>query len=392
MNRESRPYFILGVSQLESIKESQEVVNFVPKDFGYEIDGFPENRLKHKNDPQIMKKLRQKLAKKDKKKENGSKKRRPNSPASKAPIRKKRIVKEICRDELAKIIAYSSMSRLMKRYFPQSTNGVDKEILVERFLKGNFENKEDALQMAILYFIHIFIYSQLNASPVPFSDFKMVEDKKYQFFPWGKESFSRLMASLRQEFSMEKQLYWLGGIPQVLNVWMFEFCSNIDSKVVVKEGNNIPSILNWRVVVVRSQFNQFMTEIFSKFSYANIVPTADEFEKLDLARTSFASDHHGTSSMPSSSKNQDQRSYKVNLPQVTEDHDRKIATQVPKETKHLDDVADFECHTNPKTIVKQRQQECDPSDAIIDDVGPTSTDNVGKETNKSVKMEDDKAN
>ncbi|KAM3281001.1 hypothetical protein P3S67_028021 [Capsicum chacoense] len=26
----------------------------------------------------------------------------------------------------------SSMSRLMKRYFPQSTNGVDKEALVER--------------------------------------------------------------------------------------------------------------------------------------------------------------------------------------------------------------------------------------------------------------------
>ncbi|PHU25786.1 hypothetical protein BC332_04118 [Capsicum chinense] len=165
----------------------------------------------------------------------------------------------------------SSTSELMKGYFPQSTNGVDKEALVERFLKGNFENKEDALQMAILYFIHTFIYSQLNASPVPFFDFKMVEDGKYQLFPWGKVSFSRLMASLRQEFSMEKQLHRLGGIPQC--------------------------------------------------SYANIVPTVDEFEKLDLARTSFASDHHGTSSMPSSSKNQDQRSYKVNLPQVSVDRD-----------------------------------------------------------------------
>ncbi|PHT70624.1 hypothetical protein T459_25728 [Capsicum annuum] len=43
----------------------------------------------------------------------------------------------------------------------------------------------------------------------------MVEDGKYQFFPWGKVSFSRLMALLRQEFSMEKQLYRLGGIPQI---------------------------------------------------------------------------------------------------------------------------------------------------------------------------------
>ncbi|KAM3270893.1 hypothetical protein P3S67_029095 [Capsicum chacoense] len=118
----------------------------------------------------------------------------------------------------------------------------------------------------------------------------MVEDEKYQFFPWGKVSFSRLMASLRQEFSMEKQLYRLSGIPQVLNMWMFELCSNVESKVAIREGNNIPRILNWKVVAVRPQFNQFVTGMFSKYSYANIVPTADEFEKLDLARTDFASE------------------------------------------------------------------------------------------------------
>ncbi|PHU20548.1 hypothetical protein BC332_11699 [Capsicum chinense] len=120
---------------------------------------------------------------------------------------------------------------------------------------------------------------------------------------------------------MEMQFYRLGGIPQVLDMWMFELCSNIDTKVAVNEGINIPRILNWRVVVVRPQFNQFMTRMFSKCSYANIVPTADEFAKLDLPRTSFESDHYGTTSMPSSTENFDQRSYRVNLSQVTEDHD-----------------------------------------------------------------------
>ncbi|KAF3671559.1 hypothetical protein FXO38_06534 [Capsicum annuum] len=215
----------------------------------------------------------------------------------------------------------SSPSWLMKRYFLQSTNEVDKEALVKRFLKENFENKEDFLQMAILYFIHTFVYSQLNASPMSFSNFKMVEDEKYEFFPWGKVFFSRFMASLRQEFSMEKQLYRLGGIPQVFNMWMFELCSNVDIKVAVKEDNNIPRILNWRIVAVRAQFNQFIIEIFSKCSHANIAPSGEKFEKLDLPRTSFAADHHGTSSMPSSIENPDQRSYRVNLPQVTKDHD-----------------------------------------------------------------------
>ncbi|KAM3381366.1 hypothetical protein P3S68_006939 [Capsicum galapagoense] len=112
-------------------------------------------------------------------------------------------------------------------------NEVDKEALVERFLNGNFETIEDALQMAILYFIHTFIYSQLNASSVSFSDFKMIEDEKC-----------------------------LNSIQMVVIVW--------------------------------PQYNQFMIGMFSK-----------ELEKLDLPPTSFASDHPGTSSMPSSTENPD---------------------------------------------------------------------------------------
>ncbi|KAM3204784.1 hypothetical protein P3L10_028194 [Capsicum annuum] len=471
-----------------------------------------------------MKKLRQKLAKKDKKKESGSKKRGHNSPESKTPVKRRIVVEEICRDELPKELSYVikeisshplrfvslcnlrfkdeikevvgqevlhlfektifgyylnisisnyirqitkcilmleieqsnqeethvfvkgqilrfsinefaliiglncfgnvddfkyedfSLSRLMKRYFLQSINGVDKEALVEHFLKENFENKEDALQMAIRYFIHTFIYSQLNASPVPFFDLKMVEDGKYQFFPW----------------------------------------------VAVKEGNNIPCILNWSVVAVRPQFNQFMTVMFSKYSYANIFSTADEFEKLDLVCTNFASEQHSTSSVPSSSKNQDQRRYKANLPQVTEDHDsfddfsstlpqffmrksihvsrtvsepmtmtekdvptgrrsnRKKQTQL-RDTKKQTTVkqedmeekskvdADSTSTLNRKDLVVKAdlhslefemkaymkaysRQECDPSDDVVDDAGPTSTDSAVKETDKSIEMEDDKAN
>ncbi|PHT90537.1 hypothetical protein T459_05650 [Capsicum annuum] len=79
---------------------------------------------------------------------------------------------------------------------------------------------------------------------------------------------------------------------------------------------------------------------------------------------------------------------------------KKIAKQSPKEATHSDDVADFECHTNPvsphsvskKTEEMESRQECDPSDAVVDNEGPTSTNNVVKETNKPVEMEDDKAN
>ncbi|KAF3616035.1 hypothetical protein FXO37_35236 [Capsicum annuum] len=261
--------------------------------------------------------------------------------------------------------------------FTQSTNGVDKKALVERFLKENFENKEDAHQMAILYFIHTFINSQLDASPVPFSDFKMVEDGKYQFFSWGKVSFSRLMALLRQEFSMEKQLYRLSGIPRVLNVWMFELCSNVDAKVTVKEENNIPLV------------------------YANIIPTADEFEKLDLLRTSFASDHHDTeekSKVDADSTftlNRKELLVKADLYLLKSKMKTYVKTYIDKKFKDLERVMNDRFTevlkslqqknetVKQETILKQSRQECDPSDDVVDDAGPTSTDGVVKENDKS---------
>ncbi|KAM3268097.1 hypothetical protein P3S67_031647 [Capsicum chacoense] len=103
MNRDSGPSFSLGFSQLESIKEYQEVVNFVSGSFDYEFLGFDENRSKHRNAPQIMKKLWQKHAKKGKKKENGSKKRGSNSSASKAPTKRRRIFEANSRDDLPKL-------------------------------------------------------------------------------------------------------------------------------------------------------------------------------------------------------------------------------------------------------------------------------------------------
>ncbi|PHU11999.1 Thymidine kinase [Capsicum chinense] len=57
MNRDSVPSFSLGIYQLDSIKQYEEIVNFVPDSFDYKSDCFDENRSKHRNDPHTMKKL-----------------------------------------------------------------------------------------------------------------------------------------------------------------------------------------------------------------------------------------------------------------------------------------------------------------------------------------------
>ncbi|PHU04402.1 hypothetical protein BC332_25224 [Capsicum chinense] len=86
-----------------------------------------------------MKKLRQKLAKKDKKKESSSKKRGSNSPASKAPTNRRRTVKEICRDELPKIDQkFKDLERVMNDKFS--------EVLKSLQQKNKIVEKDDGIE------------------------------------------------------------------------------------------------------------------------------------------------------------------------------------------------------------------------------------------------------
>ncbi|KAM3395950.1 hypothetical protein P3S68_004956 [Capsicum galapagoense] len=53
----------------------------------------------------------------------------------------------------------SSKSPLMSKYFPESGGGITRSKLITRMKMENFENSEDTLNLAILYFIHTFMLS-----------------------------------------------------------------------------------------------------------------------------------------------------------------------------------------------------------------------------------------
>ncbi|PHT76370.1 hypothetical protein T459_19892 [Capsicum annuum] len=157
----------------------------------------------------------------------------------------------------------------------------------------------------------------------------MVENEKYESFPWGKTAFFKLMASLRQEFFVEKQLYSLGGNPQVLNVRMFELCSNVDIKVVVKDSNKHTSSIE-----LKGPSN------------------ADSPPKV-------------------SDKSIEMEGSKVN--------------QAPSPIKYgeNDEMEKFK---------KSRRREGDRSDDIFYVEGPFNADNPSKDSNKPVEIEGDKDN
>ncbi|KAG5601423.1 hypothetical protein H5410_032793 [Solanum commersonii] len=187
----------------------------------------------------------------------------------------------------------STPCRLFQKYFPGAVKSVSKNHLVQRFMMGNWENNQDALQMAILYFLHTFILSQTGDSSIFVNEFLMVEDGRYQVYPWGQIAFTKLMDSLRQDFNLSKQLYRLYGLPYALNVWTYEFASQLNPEIAVKERNVIPRICNLRIVALKPKFEMLMTSIFQENACSNIVPTPEELAAFDLNK-----DEHDPSFSP----------------------------------------------------------------------------------------------
>ncbi|XP_069146055.1 uncharacterized protein [Solanum lycopersicum] len=134
----------------------------------------------------------------------------------------------------------------------------------------------------------------LDNTTISIVDFLMVEDGRYQHFPWGHLSFSKLIGSLRQDFDVSKKLYQLYGMPYALNVWIYECASNLNSEIAVKERNVIPRMCNWRVMFDKVKFEMLMSTIFQENACSNIVPTAEEIEAFDLAQV----EHAHSSSLP----------------------------------------------------------------------------------------------
>ncbi|KAF3662241.1 hypothetical protein FXO38_11254 [Capsicum annuum] len=80
----------------------------------------------------------------------------------------------------------SSKSALMSRYFSDNKGAITCSKLITRVQNRNFDKAEDALNLAILFFVHIFMFSQHKEAPISVAHFQIVEDGRYIHFPWGK--------------------------------------------------------------------------------------------------------------------------------------------------------------------------------------------------------------
>ncbi|KAG5598614.1 hypothetical protein H5410_029984 [Solanum commersonii] len=126
-------------------------------------------------------------------------------------------------------------NRLMSQYF-WGVKLIREIDLMERF-QGKVwgDNDQDGLKFAILIFIQTVIFSgEKRTKKVSRLHFDLVESGRYNHFPW----------SLSKKLDSSKKFYKIGGMPIVIQVWLYECSSSIDIQVAQKVDDHIPRLLN----------------------------------------------------------------------------------------------------------------------------------------------------
>ncbi|KAF3671451.1 hypothetical protein FXO38_06573 [Capsicum annuum] len=183
------PSFSLGISQLDA--KDKDPVEFVLGTFDYEDPNFAENHSKHQNDPVTMKKLKEVPSKKKKSGSKATSKKkfddsdRPRLLNVQGEIPKFTMLEFViitglkCTSDIDDYMyTSSSKSALMSKYFSNAKQGITRSKLITHVNMRNFDNSEDALNLAILFFVHTFMFSQHKKAPISLAHFQIVEDRR----------------------------------------------------------------------------------------------------------------------------------------------------------------------------------------------------------------------
>ncbi|KAF3674705.1 hypothetical protein FXO38_05090 [Capsicum annuum] len=281
--------FSLGLTQIESTSNEINIFGFVPGSFAYEDVGFHENRFKNWNDPKIMKKLRDATTVEMKKTVVAISKGKRNDVVKRDPLPKgmKYVIKTVPHNPLRFGISFNCNYVTDVEYFVgKKVLNIFKETCFGAFVdipKSNFQGqitkcllmlecKQDNPNEFLVW---------VKGTVLKFTIFEFAIISGLNFTS-NIEDFHKLMNSLRKDFFIEKQLYRLGGMPHVLNIWMYECCSEVYREIAYRIDNRILRICNWFVIETNPKFEKFMNGMFSKYVYTNIIPTVDELKCLQL--------------------------------------------------------------------------------------------------------------
>ncbi|XP_019225074.1 PREDICTED: uncharacterized protein LOC109206682 [Nicotiana attenuata] len=189
-------------------------------------------------------------------------------------------------------------NRLISKYF--GTASVTFAQLADCFKKKKWETDDDALKIAVLYFVNSFLFSQLKTKAISRSYIDLVESGDFNNYPWGIDVYKATIDSCSNKFQDKPSFYRLGGFPLALQTWLYECCPSLDGHFADHLGNKLPRILNW---VVMGQIPNERVALrmcsLQREQLKNITPTDDEKKQFDVRGLSFEIEVECTDSKPS---------------------------------------------------------------------------------------------
>ncbi|XP_060174886.1 uncharacterized protein LOC132605714 isoform X1 [Lycium barbarum] len=191
-----------------------------------------------------------------------------------------------CTGDADKCYDSDGAGRLVDTYFSDFSEltRVPKQSLIDCFLKKRWKSDEDAVKIAVLYFIHTFLFSTVNRKQISRDEIELVESGAYETYPWGKVVFKATLESMKGKLQGKPSMYRLGGLPLAFQCWFYECCPYVNNKIAFRIDDKVPRILSWKVTKQPS-FRELSRGIFKKrrddqLKLRNISPT--EFEKTTL--------------------------------------------------------------------------------------------------------------
>lgn len=82
-----------------------------------------------------------------------------------------------------------------------------------------------------------------------------------------KECVQEANDNVEERFFCRKLLYRLGGMPHVLNIWMYECCFEVEKVIDTRQSNIISKffkIFNWSTIEIKLTYKKFMDGMFNK--------------------------------------------------------------------------------------------------------------------------------
>ncbi|XP_019261964.1 PREDICTED: uncharacterized protein LOC109239828 [Nicotiana attenuata] len=190
-------------------------------------------------------------------------------------------------------------NRLISKYFGAAS--VTLAQLADCFTKKKWETDDDALKIAVLYFVSSFLLSQLKTKVISRSYIDLVECGDLNNYPWGIDVYNATIDSCSNKFQDKPSFYRLGSFPLALQIWLYQCCPSLDGHFADHIGNKLPRILNWVVMgqIPNERVTLRMSSLQSE-KLKNITPTDDEKQLFDVRGLNFEIEVECTDRQPDS--------------------------------------------------------------------------------------------